>query len=619
MSRHRLLISVALATLTAIVFAPVVGYSFINYDDGAYVTENPHVLSGLSRANVAWAFSFGSSEATSNWHPLTWLSLMADVTLFGVNAPRMHLVNLIIHILNAWLLFAILTNMTQAHWPSAFVAAVFAIHPLHVESVAWISERKDVLSTFFVLLAIISYLRAINGPKIRWHVIAIIFYILSLLSKQMYVTLPFLLLLIDFWPLGRVREGAGDVESDRRPTTMSLIIEKLPYLVLAILFSAIAFVGQRHGGAVGSFEEFTATQRCLNSLVSYVDYLWQTILPVNLAVFYPYPNGNPWGKGIFALAILAAITVFLVRMRARQPHLIMGWLWYIGTLVPVIGLVQIGRQRMADRYMYFPMIGLLIGLTWMATKWANGQPHRVSVLRVVAALIVVGFALIARIQASYWQDSATLFTHSAKVAESSLAYTKLGYERAQLGEFAAAAYLFHRALVLDPEYVAAHTSLGNTSLAEGNPQEAIRHFRKAVELDPDHAEAHYNLGIIYSMQGKPRRAVEHYQNALRVDPDNADVHANLGIAFLMDNQEMLALKHLQRSVQIKPDLPESHFALGKLLMSLGRDKEAVEHFQTVLKARTANTEVHRKLAQLYERLGDVQRAGRHRNLAGSEQ
>jgi Tfp pilus assembly protein PilF len=615
-SRH-LLIALSLIVLTIVVFAPIGGYGFINYDDGAYVIENVHVIGGLSSQNISWAFSFESCGATSNWHPLTWLSLMADVTLFGVNPSRHHLVNLALHVVNVLLLFAILIRMTQAIGQSAFVAAIFAIHPLHVESVAWISERKDVLSTVFVLLTILTWLQYVRAKQQRWHIVSLCCFILSLLSKQMYVTLPFLLLLLDYWPLQRLTSTANDreVANGVFQQILRLTTEKLLYLLIAAVFCVIAFVGQKHGGAVGTFEDFPFVQRCLNAVVTYVVYLWQTIWPTNLAVFYPYPQHTQWLLAIMAGIILVAITSCVLKFRFRHPYLIVGWLWYTGTLVPVIGLVQIGQQRMADRYMYFPMIGLLVGSTcWLAT-WAADQPRRIKSLQCIALIIIIVMSCVCRVQTTHWKNSVTLFTHAADVAESSLAYTKLGYERAQVARFSAAIILFQRALRLDPNYVAAHSSLGNTYLAEGNPQRAIQHFQKVIKLDPDHAEAHYNLGIIFSGLGQLAGAVKHYELALLVDPDNAQVHVNLGVAFLRLKENPKAFGHLKQAIEIEPELPEAHFNLASLLVSVERESEAIIHFQKGLESRPNVKEVHRELARLYLKQGSSRLAKKHRQLA----
>lgn len=608
-----LLIAASLVALTLLVFLPVRNFGFINYDDGAYVTENRHVSSGLTWENVVWAFRPESCEATSNWHPLTWLSLMTDVALCGVNGPCMHLVNLLLHTVNVLLLFALLVRMTGAEWPSAFVAAVFAIHPLHVESVAWISERKDVLSTCFALLTLLAHTQYVVTRQSRWLVSALAAYILSLLSKQMYVTLPFLLLVLDYWPLRRMSATATAEGSQQ--TTRALLVEKVPYLLVAVVFSVIAFVGQRRGGAVRSIEEYSILQRLLNACVSYAAYLKKAFWPADLAVFYPYPNHLPWGAAISSLLLLGALTVWIVRVRKRHPYLLSGWLWYLGILVPVLGLVQIGRQRMADRYMYFPLIGLTLGLTWLVLSWCKGQPLRQRLSRGLGALIIIALAMTSRVQVSYWKDSETLFTHAGKVAESSLAYTKLGYEKAQQGELTAAANLFHRALDLDPEYVAALSSLGNTWLARGNPQQAIRYFQKVIALDPEHAEAQYNLGIVYSLQGDPSDAVEHYDQALRVDPENAMVHANLGIALLELERVGQAKHHLERAVALEPELPQAHYYLAKILAADSREAEAIKHLQIVLRNRPGSADVYRELANLHERLGDLKRAAEFRKLA----
>jgi Flp pilus assembly protein TadD len=619
-NRH-LLIAAALVGLTIVVFAPVSGYGFINFDDGAYVTENVHVTGGLSWQNVAWAFSFKSCEDTGNWHPLTWLSLMTDITTFGVNPSRLHLVNLTMHVVNVLLLYVILIRMTGAVGQSAFVAAVFAVHPLHVESVAWISERKDVLSTLFVLLTILAWLQYVRTTRQRWHILSLCCFVLSLLSKQMYVTLPVLLLLLDYWPLQRLtlsksnREDGDGVGVSVGQQCWRLATEKLFYLLIAVIFCVIAFVGQQQGGAVGTFEDYPVVQRCLNAVVTYVVYLWQTVWPANLAVFYTYTRHNQWVLAGMAGFILTGITAYAVSSRIRHPYLIVGWLWYVVTLAPVIGLVQIGRQRMADRYMYFPMVGLLVGGTWLLTAWASKNPLRQKYLPRVALLFTFAIACAGSVQATRWKDSVTLFTHAANVAESSLAFTKLGYEQAQLGEFSAATVLFHRALRLDPHYVAAHNSLGNTCLAQGDSEQAIRHFRKAIELDPGHAEAHYNLGIIFSGRGQLAEGVAHYESALRIDPDNAQVHANLGIASLILKETSKAFEHLNRAIEIDPELPEAHFTLASLLVSLERESEAISHFQKGLQTRPNAQEVHRELARLYLQQGNSQLANKHQQLA----
>lgn len=602
MTSRLLLIAVSLVALTLLVYLPVRDYGFINYDDGPYVMQNRQVTGGLTRENILWAFRPESCEATSNWHPLTWLSLMADVSACGVSAPCMHRVNLALHTINVLLLFVLLVRMTDAMWPSAFVAAAFAIHPLHVESVAWISERKDVLSTMFVLLAMLAHLRYVTSQRVRWLAVALCAYTLSLLAKQMYVTLPLLLLLLDYWPLQRMAPDAD--RQGRRPTLRSLVVEKVPYLLLGIAFSAIAFAGQRRGGAVRSIEEYPILLRLLNAAVSYAAYVRKAIWPTDLAVFYPYPKDLPWLAASGSLVLLSLVTILVVRSRRRHPYLMCGWLWYLGTLVPVLGLIQIGRQSMADRYMYFPLIGLAIAVSWLAWTWAKEHRTRLGPLSVVAGLAVVGMAVGGRWQVSYWKDSETLFAHAAEVAESSLAYTKLGYEQAQRGESAAAANLLHRALKLDPEHVAALASLGNTYIVRGDIRLAARYLHKAVELDPDHAEAHYNLGIVYTWQKDFETAITHYREALRVDPDNAMIHTNLAVALQALGKTPDAQSHLQQAIAIEPDLPEAHFHLAQILAADSREREAIEHLQIVLRTRPDSPDVQQQLADLHERLQD---------------
>lgn len=607
------MLCVSLSAITLAVYLPVHGFDFVNYDDGAYVTENAHVKTGLSWTNVRWAFSFKSSLDTGNWHPLTWLSLMADVSLFGQNAGRLHLVNVVIHVGNVLLVFIVMLKATGVAGRSAFVAAVFAVHPLHVESVAWISERKDVLSTFFALLTLWAHLNFLQQSRRSWQLTALFFFTVSLMCKQMYVTLPCVMLLMDVWPLKRITIPESDTTTPNQISIRQLLSEKAPFFFLAVLFSIVAFLGQRHGGAVGTLEEYSLTQRMLNGCISYVVYLWKTVVPVNLAVFYPYPTQALWIPAGLSAAFLAVMTVTAVRQRDRFPELLVGWLWYLGTLVPVIGIVQIGRQSMADRYMYFPMIGLLAAVTWFVSRAADAD--KVKFFRAAGIGLILLLAVMARRQVMHWRNSLDLFSRAAAVAPSSLAYTKLGYERAQLREFDAAANLLNRALRLDTEYVAAHTSLANVLLLEGQPQEAIVHFKRAIELEPGHAEAHYNLGLIYTKLGELTEARKHYESALLAAPDNPQIHTNLAIACIMQKQESQALIHLEAALRIDNDLPEALFAIGNLLASLERTEEAVVHLKKLLLIRPDSSSLHLLLASLYEQLGKPSLARSHRERA----
>lgn len=599
-----------LVGLTVFVFAPVQDFGFVNYDDGAYVTENPHVRQGLTESSVRWAISFDSSEPTSNWHPLTWLSLMADVSVFGLNPAAMHVVNLALHVGNVLLLFFILRSATGTGGCSAFVAGVFAIHPLHVESVVWISERKDVLSTLWILLALAAHLKYVSTQKTGWHVAALLLFVCSLMTKQMYVTFPFLLLLVDFWPLRRITEN-GETESFAT-VAWRLIWEKKFYFFVTALFCVIAVIGQERGGAIGSLRDFSLQHRIMNAILSYVRYLGKTFWPQDLAVFYPYPQDFSVVLVLLAAGFLMAVSWIAVRLRNRAPAVVTGWFWFLGTLVPVIGLVQIGRQSMADRYMYFPLIGVTIAVAWpvatFAKRFSNGQRG----LQISGLAIVIVLAALARHQTGHWKDSLTLFSHAAAVAESPLALTKVGYERAQRGEFDAAANVLHRALRLDPDYVAAHTSLGNTFLAEGRIQEAIRHFETAAKLDPEHAEAHYNLGVIHARMGDQSQAITHYSRALQIQEDNASIHANLGIAYVISQRPQDAKSHLNRALELDPQLIQARMTLARVFADEDKPQQAIDQLLQALKAHPQLIPVHSQLAELYTTVGNDVFAKKHK-------
>lgn len=609
--RQETVVAAILILLPLLVFAQVRNFEFVNYDDGSYVTKCPQVQRGLTPETINWAFSRSANSVTANWHPLTWLSLMLDVTLFGVNARAMHIVNLAMHLANVLLVYSVVKSMTMASLRSAFVAAVFAIHPLHVESVAWISERKDVLSTLFVLLSIKMYLSYTSDKRMRWIGASLCFFVLSLMTKQMYVTLPFLLLLLDFWPLQRAW-------TDKNKSTISLsrsLIEKLPYLATTLLFCGIAVVGQQDGHAVGSLDEYPMTTRLFNAAIAYLLYVQKSLFPFQLAVFYPYPNGSLLISGTLSACIIAAITIAVFRTRVRYPYVFVGWCWYLGTLVPVIGIIQIGAQRMADRYTYFPLIGLAILAVWTAAdafKRIHVSPRRSTA---IGCVVVSFLAWRAHNQTGHWKDSITLFSHAATVAESALAYTKLGFEQAQRSDFDRAAHSFYSALEINPEYVSAHRSLGNLCLAEGRPAAAIGHLQRTLRLDPQDAEAHYNLGISLSGLGKTAEAIEYFEHALNITSGKAEVAANLGTAYLLQNDAARAVTYLEEAIRKDPELPQANYYLGLAYRELGRNTEALN---LLLKLRDTNEsppDLNEQLARIYEDLGDLQEAEFYRTNA----
>lgn len=615
-SRRGLSACALLCLMTGYVYLPVHSFDFINYDDGAYVTSNQYVLAGLTAEGVRWAFHPDSCAVTGNWHPLTWLSLMLDVTLFGATPGAMHLMNLALHIGNSLLLFAVMWKLTGAYGRSLFVSAVFAVHPLHVESVAWISERKDVLSTLLAFVTVLAHLRFVRSGLWRWQIVAACCLALSLMSKQMYVTLPLVLLVFDYWPLQRIRHDSHATPDSIQARTVSrLVVEKLPYVLIAGAFTIVAIVGQRLGGAVGSLTEYPLADRLLNACVGGVTYVWKTAVPINLAVFYPYPRSGLLLFGLVSATALVGLTYLVVRQRRQHPARLAGWLWFCISLLPVIGIVQIGRQSMADRYTYFPMIGLSIVIAWSVPS--NVKPNWQTSLRSVAIGVICVLAILARRQTYHWRNSVDLFTHATEVAASSLAYTKLGYERAQQQRFDTAANLLHRALRLDPDYTAAHSSMGNVLLIQGELQAAIRHFQTAIELEPDHAEAHYNLGIIYMRLSQWQKAEWHYLSALQSAPNNAQVHVNLSVVYALQEKVEAAEHHLKTALKLDAELPEAHFMLGQLYLSQpDRSREGVDHLHRGLALRPDSSKVHGILADYYQRIGDEARTNFHRRQAG---
>ncbi|HSA10026.1 MAG TPA: tetratricopeptide repeat protein [Candidatus Paceibacterota bacterium] len=652
-----------LALLTVAIFLPVAWQGFVNYDDSDYVTENTHVQGGLKWTNIVWAFTTGHA---SNWHPLTWLSHMLDSQLFGLNAGGHHLVSVAFHIANALLLFLLLRCMTGALWRSLVVAGLFSLHPLHVESVAWASERKDVLSAFFFLLTIWAYARYAEGgmpvaegrrPGLEvsggqpassiaswscgcrlgpgiWYLLALGCFGLGLMSKPMLVTLPFVLVLLDYWPLRRFRCAAVG----------RLVLEKVPFLLLAAASSVITFIVQRKGGAVST--SLTLGERLANALVSYVRYIGKMLWPKDLSILYPHPGHWPAWQVVGSAVLLVAVCVVVFLLARRRPYLAVGWLWFCGTLVPVIGLVQVGIQSMADRYTYLPLIGLFIMVAWGLEELVPERPWRGGVLAIVAALSLAVCALLTERQIRFWRDSEALFRHAVQVtANNYLAYNNLGfylngrgrtseamenyrmalkinpaYEDAlnNLGyalagqkKFAEAVPLYEAALRVRPNHAEVHNNLGNALSELGRIDEAIQHYRIVLEQKPEHADAHNNLGIALAMKGKLDEAVPHFYAAIRYKPNYASAHSNLGNALAVQHKLDEAIKEYQTALRLKPEDPQAHNNLGNALAEQGKAEEAIDHYREAIRLNAVNPEAHFNLALALLRLGKREEAINH--------
>src|SRR6202167_1037861 len=532
-SRQARWVCVALIAANLIVYASAWHHGFVNYDDDDYVTTNPVVLRGLTWHGVAWAFTTGYAV---NWHPLTWLSHMLDVQLYGLDPGLHHLTNLLFHIVNTLLLFGLLHRMTRALGRSAFVAGLFAVHPLHVESVAWVAERKDVLSTLFWMLTLWAYQEYARRPGLRRYWAVLLFFALGLMAKPMLVTLPFVLLLLDFWPLGRVGIGPNSaggwaLSRDGWATMRRLVFEKLPLLALAVVSSIVTFAIHRRGGAVISFAAAPLHIRMANALVSYVAYIGKMLWPARLAVLYPYAQSLPlwWLAGAFLG--LMGISFAVIRAGPRHPYLSVGWFWYLGTLVPVIGLIQVGDQAMADRYTYVPLIGLFIIVAWGVPELLVRWPFRRIALAAAAGLVILACAIAARGQLQYWENSSTLWTRALAVTTgNNIAHNNLGVSLADQGKLDEAIAHYSEALRIKPDYADAHNNLGAALADQGKVDEAIAHYSEALRIKPDYADAHDNLGVSLCDQGKLDEGIAHFNEALRIKPDSAKAHNNLGVA-----------------------------------------------------------------------------------------
>ena len=576
-TRWRLYLPVLLFVATFALYSPALHFSFLNYDDPAYVTANPHVRNGLTVAGIQWAF--GSTEA-ANWFPLTWISHMADVQFWGLQSGLHHLTNILLHSATTVLLFLLLLRLTGAVWRSALVAAIFALHPLHVESVAWIAERKDVLSAFFWMLSLLAYVRFVERPIPRRYALLLLAFSAGLMSKSMLVTLPLVALLLDVWPL-------------RRKMSKALIVEKLPLLGLSATVSTLVFLAQRGGGAVVSVDQLPLAARLANALVSYAVYAAKLFWPSHLAVFYPFPKSLPAWQPLAAAVALAAVSALAIHQRERRPYLLVGWLWHLVTLLPVIGIVQVGLQARADRYTYIPLVGLSIMLAWGAAELGARRSRAAAA---VAVLAVLAWAAASRSYLSAWQDSASLFQHAVRATSGNyVAWNNLGVAVRDRGDTAAAVSDFQAALAIRPEYDQAHSNLAESLLRQGRPEEAMVHVAQALRLNPSLPEAHVNLAAILSRQGRTAEAVAQYRAALQLDPANAEAHGGLGAILTDLGRGEEALQELTESARLKPDQPDAHYNLGRLYGLSGRTAEAIAEFSRAVVLRPDDPQSHYNL------------------------
>jgi tetratricopeptide (TPR) repeat protein len=581
-----ILICVFLITAIVAIYWQVYNYDFVKYDDGEYVTVNMNIQSGLNGKSICWAFTTGRS---SNWHPVTWLSLMLDYQLFRDWAGGYHLTNVLFHIVNTILLFYILMRMTGAIWPSAFVAAAFALHPLHVESVAWIAERKDVLSTFFWLLTMWAYVRYVENPKLKWYLAAILLFVLGLMSKPMLVTLPFVLLLLDYWPLER--------KFSRR-----LLIEKIPFFICSLASCVITFIVQQSSGAMTDIKTFRLETRIDNAIVSYVMYIVKMIWPGGLAVLYPYPaNGLSTSKVIICVLLLVLISVSFIYLGRRYKFLTVGWLWYLGTLVPVIGLVQVGVQSMADRYTYMTLTGLFIIIAWSAKEFIPKWRNKSIILTSLTVIVLFASAAAASQQLRYWKNSLTLFKHTLQVTRNNY-YILNSYAgcQANLGKADEAIRLFNVSLAIKPDYAEAHYGLGCVLGNSGNTSAAIEQFRLAVKYKPDLPRANSNLAKALKKQDKLKESIGFFEQALKLEPNDVNNYIELTEIFIELKEFDNAIKICDEALKFDPNNITIHSFRGAALAAVEKTDEAIKEIQIVLTVQPDNIEMRRNLGMLFE-------------------
>jgi tetratricopeptide (TPR) repeat protein len=620
--------SAVLAVLVLAAFWPVLDAGFLNYDDPLYVTRNFHVRQGLTLEGARWALT---SFHAANWHPLTWISHMLDWQIHGGNPAGHHLTSLVLHLANTLLLFFLLARLTGSAGKSFAAAALFGVHPLHVQSVAWIAERKDVLSTLFWLLTTWAYVGWVRAPRLSRYATVLALFALGLAAKPMLVTLPLTLLLLDQWPLGRT--DALDPDATGSPSRGRLVLEKIPLLGMAAGSAILTVIAQRAGDAVQPMTSYPLLLRVSNAVVSSMSYLVKTLWPRGLAVFYPHPRyGLPVWEVVVSAILLVVLTTLAIRARRSRPYLLFGWLWYLVTLLPVIGLVQVGEQARADRYTYVPLIGIFVICAWGIPDalgafgarfprgpgaWIRDRAGRGGVAA-LTALLLAAFVLDTRGEARLWHDPISLFEHAIAVTrDNEIAHNSLGVAVAAKGRREEAIRHFVEAIRIDPGFAEAYNNIGIVLAEQGKAREAIEYYRKALQVAPGYADALSDLGVALWATGQQDEAIDAYRRALDRAPDHADAHNNLGVALEKKGRLAEAVEHYEASLRYGGDSARTHNNLGRALCDLKRYGEAIPHFEQSLRIDPAVHEVHNNLGialmglgRLDEAIGAYERAAR---------
>ena len=599
------LIVTALSILTFCVYFPVIGHDFINLDDDLYVTANRNIQSGFTMESVRWAFT---TLYAGFWHPLTWLSHILDFELYGLKPWGHHLSALILHILSSALLFLSFRYMTGAFLESSAIAFLFALHPLHVESVAWVAERKEVLGGLFWILSVYCYAYYVKNPSQLKRFFVFLVFFLGLTAKSMLVTLPFVFLLLDYWPLKRMRFPTNRFQLR---SILPLICEKWPFFFLSLMFSVITFISEKRVGAVNSFESLDFASRCTNAVAAYCIYLIKLFWPLDLSVFYPHPGMRPVWQILGSLLVLSLISVLVVFLRKKRPYLLVGWLWYLGTLFPVIGIVQVGGHAYADRYTYVTLIGPFMMIAWGVKEVTDRFPIKNWGYAAFLVFLTVSSSLLTSHYLKYWQNSMTLFSRALEVTSNNyLAHNNLGaYLSNKRKDYKSAVREFEKALRIRPAYDDAHYNMGTALLHLGKISEAKAHLERAIALDPDNPQAHNNLGMIYSDGGQYDKAVEQFQTAIALDPFNPEVYNNLGLALARSDKYKKAIDAYLEALRLRPGFPGARNNLGVAYMDIGKYEEAVRQFQTGLSVESdRSADLHNNFGNTLLRMKEYRKA-----------